>query len=94
MARSEPSVQDANKALVRGSIGEVLCGNLDIVDEVISEDSIGVAGPSSPSLPTARPGANVSRGLRRVAAPTGPAGANDGRICLVWRQRVRPPFTS
>lgn len=49
MATSELSVQDANKALVRGYIEEVFRGNLDIIDEVISEDYIGTAGPNPPS---------------------------------------------
>ena len=49
MATSAPSVEEANKALVRGYIEEVFRGNLDIIDEVISEDYSGTTGPTSPS---------------------------------------------
>ena len=49
MATSELSVQEANKALVRGYIEEVFRGNLDIIDEVISEDYVGTNGPNPPA---------------------------------------------
>jgi predicted ester cyclase len=49
MATAEPSVQDANKALVCGYIEEICRGNLDILDEVISEDYVGSNGPNPPA---------------------------------------------
>jgi len=49
MATAEPSVQDANKTLVRHYIEEIYRGNLDIIDEVISEDYVGTNGPNPPA---------------------------------------------
>jgi predicted ester cyclase len=49
MATAEPSVREANKALVRRYLEEVYRGNLDILDEVISEDYVGTAGPNPPA---------------------------------------------
>jgi len=49
MATGEPSVQEANKALVRRYLEEIYRGNLDILDEVISEDYVGTHGPNPPS---------------------------------------------
>jgi predicted ester cyclase len=49
MAAAEPSVQEVNKALVRHYIEEVYRGNLDVLDEVISEDYVATAGPLPPS---------------------------------------------
>jgi predicted ester cyclase len=49
MATAEPSVQEANKTLVRHYIEEIYRGNLDIIDEVIGEDYVGTAGPIPPA---------------------------------------------
>jgi predicted ester cyclase len=40
---------DANKALVRHYLEEIYRGNLDILDEVISEDYVGSNGPNPPA---------------------------------------------
>jgi predicted ester cyclase len=40
---------DANKALVRRYLEEIYRGNLDVLDEVISEDYVGSAGPNPPA---------------------------------------------
>jgi predicted ester cyclase len=40
---------DANKTLVRHYIAEIYRGNLDIIDEVISEGYVGTAGPNPPA---------------------------------------------
>ena len=54
MATAEPSVQEANKALVRRYLEELYRGNLDVLDEVISEDYVGTNGPNPPARYKAR----------------------------------------
>jgi predicted ester cyclase len=49
MAAAEPSVQEANKALVRHYLEEIYRGNLDILDEVISEEYVGTTGHTPPA---------------------------------------------
>jgi predicted ester cyclase len=40
---------EANKALVRHYIEEIYRGNLDVIDEAISEEYVATAGPLSPA---------------------------------------------
>jgi predicted ester cyclase len=48
MGTADPSVQEANKALVRRYMEELYRGNFDVLDEVISEEYIGSDGRPNP----------------------------------------------
>ena len=54
MAAAEPSVQEANKALVRRYLEELFHGDPDFLDEAISEDYVGTNGPNPPARYKAR----------------------------------------
>jgi predicted ester cyclase len=54
MPAAEPSVQEANKALVRRYLEELFHGDPDFLDEAISEDYIGTNGPNPPARYKAR----------------------------------------
>jgi predicted ester cyclase len=49
MVAGEPSVQEANKSLIRRYLEEIYRGNLDILDEVIGEDYVGGHGHTPPA---------------------------------------------
>jgi predicted ester cyclase len=54
MATAEPSVLEANKALVRRYLEELYHGDPDFLDEAISEAYVGSNGPNPPAQYKAR----------------------------------------